>query len=159
MGCLFSFCRHPIWVSSVSLYSACVLKFRQPSNTNIMAAARYISNPMIIGKPKQEECIFCLGDEQPTLTKNNKCDCQYFYHSTCMQEYEERLLLDRKPIICLMCRKETPSQPQPQSTQYVTVVEIIRIRSQPTRKCKIVLACIGLIIFSLFLMFSYRLFF
>lgn len=119
----------------------------------------YIQNPML--PPKQaEECIFCLDDQQSAtnpIKKNDKCDCKFLYHSICQDQYEEQLLLERKPVLCVMCRKErTPSPP---TAHYVTVLEIIRIQSQPTRKCKIVLFCIGVIVFILFLLFSYRLFF
>lgn len=120
---------------------------------------QYISNPMLVGKSK-EECIFCLGDEEPPpLKKNDKCDCQYFYHSTCQQSWERQLQQEGKAVQCVMCRKELQAAPAQEQHKYITVIELIRIESIPSRRCKIIIYVISTLIAIVFLLFAYRVFF
>lgn len=114
----------------------------------------YINNPMISAKAEkpQEECVFCLDTEAP-LKKNDKCNCQYSYHSTCQQSYESKLIAEGKQPLCVMCR-------QPLLNHYqITIPTTERIYYEPNRCCYYILIGISLIITIVLLLIAYRLFF
>lgn len=114
------------------------------------AKAKYIANPMLAAKAQSEECIFCLDTSPPPLKKNDKCDCQYVYHSTCQESWNSQQRAEGKQPSCVMCRKEEPHV-------YIIIdIPIQRERITCRQKfCYIV----GLCIVFLLLLIAYRLFF
>ena len=57
-------------------------------------------------------CIFCL-DNEGRLLRNNKCPCNYVFHSNCYESYNRKNM-------CPMCRASVP-------TEY----EIIEVKQSP----------------------------
>jgi hypothetical protein len=114
------------------------------------AMAKYIANPMLVSKSQVEECIFCLDTSPPPLKKNDKCDCQYVYHSTCQESWNSQQRAEGKRASCVMCRKEEP--------HVYIVIELPIQRAKVSCKQKICYI-FGIFIVILLLLVGYRLFF
>jgi len=54
---------------------------------------------------KTVTCAICLEDEKEKKCIQ-MCDCISFMHEECFKKYVNHLICNKKPIICIMCRKE-----------------------------------------------------
>ncbi len=62
-------------------------------------------NPIHVTEKEIPECIFCLESGE-NIIKNNRCNCLYYFHISCLASWTKTLRDENKPILCPMCRTE-----------------------------------------------------
>lgn len=108
--------------------------------------ATTFTNPLHAG-----HCVFCLDGEG--LKKNTTCECNYFYHPNCRDDWADRNRRENKPVCCVMCRAE---EVVPQQIFILIPLEepVDRIIS-----CRRIIAFIIVIFIAIAILVAYRLFF